>query len=188
MFKRLFIGTAAVLLAGAVFAQVYKWTDEDGQVHYSDRSHPGAELVQLPTSRSPSRTTSRRAPSSSRSTRAVSSSSTDGADDKAFAYETLIVASPAAEETLWNIESVLNVMLDVRPGLQAGHQVRVYFDGTARFVDGTSFQIEEVYRGVHNLQAEILDENGKMMIRSLPNRFYVQQNIRHRRRSAIQGP
>ena len=38
------------------------------------------------------------------------------------------------------------------------------------------FAFEEVYRGVHNVQAEVLDETGKLMIRSLPNRFYVQQN------------
>jgi hypothetical protein len=43
-------------------------------------------------------------------------------------------------------------------------------------VSGTSFQIEGVYRGVHNVQVEILDEAGKLMIRSLPNRFYVQVN------------
>jgi hypothetical protein len=43
-------------------------------------------------------------------------------------------------------------------------------------VNGSSFQIQDVYRGVHNLQAEVLDETGKLMGRSLPNRFYVQQN------------
>jgi hypothetical protein len=29
---------------------------------------------------------------------------------------------------------------------------------------------------VHNIQAEIIDSTGQMMTRSLPNRFYVQQN------------
>jgi hypothetical protein len=43
-------------------------------------------------------------------------------------------------------------------------------------VNGSSFQIQEVYRGVHNLQAEIVDETGKLMARSQPNRFYVKQN------------
>jgi hypothetical protein len=43
-------------------------------------------------------------------------------------------------------------------------------------VNRTSFQLDEVYRGVHNIQAEIVDESGTMMIRSMPNRFYVQQN------------
>jgi hypothetical protein len=60
--------------------------------------------------------------------------------------------------------------------LQPGHQVRIYFDGTPQIVAGTSFQLQDVYRGVHNLQAEVLDETGGMMIRSRANRFYVQQS------------
>ena len=40
---------------------------------------------------------------------------------------------------------------------------------------GTSFQLQEVWRGVHNLQAEVVDETGKMLIRTQTNRFYVQQ-------------
>ena len=51
--------------------------------------------------------------------------------------------------------------LSVEPGLQAGHRVRVYFDGEPRMVNGTTFQLEEVYRGIHNLQVEIVDETGK---------------------------
>jgi hypothetical protein len=90
-------------------------------------------------------------------------------------YDSLTVASPAAEETLWNIGGVLNVSLNLQPALQQGHQLRVYFDGTPQEVSGTQFQLQEVYRGAHNLQAEILDENGQLMIRSEPIRFYVQQ-------------
>jgi hypothetical protein len=44
-------------------------------------------------------------------------------------------------------------------------------------VSGTNFSIDEVYRGVHNLQVEVIDSAGKLMIRSQPNRFYVQQNL-----------
>ena len=50
------------------------------------------------------------------------------------------------------------------------------FDGDSQVVSGTSFQLQEVWRGEHRLQAEILDESGKMLIRSRLNRFYVQQN------------
>ena len=52
----------------------------------------------------------------------------------------------------------------------------MYFDGKAQIVPGTSFQLNEVWRGVHNVQAEIIDDTGKMLIRSRTNRFYVQQN------------
>ena len=174
MLKRLFFGIATILVASSVFGQAYTWVDEDGVVHYSDRPQPGAKEIQLPTTRASSQPTRRPAPSSSAA--AAARQPEPAEEEKPFSYESLTVASPAAEQTLWNIESVLNVTLDLRPGLQQGHRVRVFFDGEPQSVSGLSFQIEEVYRGVHNLQAEILDETGKLMIRSIPNRFYVQQN------------
>ena len=154
-----------------VAEEAYVWTDDDGVVHYSDRPVPGARRIELAdpnTGRSP-------AP---RQPDAASGDSADEAteDSGPFRYESLEVASPGAEETLWNIEGVLNVSLALNPGLQPGHQVRVYFDGNPQIVSGTSFTLEEVWRGVHNLQAEVIDANGKMLIRSVPNRFYVQQS------------
>ncbi len=158
-----------LLAATGVLAQAYTWTDEDGVVHYSDRPQPGAKEIVLPESNTV-RTRQVTRP-------AASDDAADAAEDAGpFRYETLEVSAPAPEETLWNIEGVLNVSLALSPALQPGHQVRVYFDGEARMVQGTSFQIDEVYRGVHNIQAEVVDETGKLMIRSLPNRFYVQQN------------
>ncbi len=158
-----------LLAATGVLAQAYTWTDEDGVVHYSDRPEPGAKEIVLPESNTV-RTRQIARPSTSADT------SDEAEDTGPFRYETLEVSAPAPEETLWNIEGVLNVSLALSPALQPGHQVRVYFDGEARMVQGTSFQIDEVYRGVHNIQAEVVDETGKLMIRSLPNRFYVQQN------------
>ncbi len=156
------------LLAGAATAsEVYRWVDQDGIVHYSDQPQPGAERIDLPEA-------------NSFSARATARSSTDDGGEETtkqpVGYQNLTISSPGAEETLWNIEGVLNVTLALSPALQPGHQVRVYFDGSPRMVSGTSFQIEEVWRGVHNIQAEIVDETGKLMIRSQPNRFYVQQN------------
>ena len=156
------------LLAGAATAsEVYRWVDEDGIVHYSDQPQPGAERVDLP------KTNSFTARSAARSRTDEGGAETP---KQPVGYQSLAVSSPGAEETLWNIEGVLNVTLAISPALQPGHQVRVYFDGSPRMVSGTSFQIEEVWRGVHNIQAEIVDETGKLMIRSQPNRFYVQQN------------
>jgi hypothetical protein len=157
-----------VLAAAAAFADTWTWTDEEGVVHYSDRPHPGATRIAIDepnTSVSPAPTRS--------------SSATDESGEEEtpgpFRYESFEVASPGPEETLWNIASVLNVSLALNPALQPGHQIRVYFDGTPQIVSSTSFQLEEVYRGVHNLQAEVLDETGSMMIRTRTNRFYVQQ-------------
>lgn len=165
-----------MLLAGLLAASLvaadgaYKWTDADGVIHYSDRPREGAEVVDL--SEYNRSTGARIAPRST----PTPAANQDQAAATPFRYESISIAAPGAEETLWNIGGVLNVSVALRPGLQSGHQVRVYFDGEPRMVTGSNFQIEEVFRGVHNIQAEVIDETGKMIIRSQPNRFYVQQN------------
>jgi hypothetical protein len=169
MDKRAFFLVFGLLAASAALAQAYRWVDDEGVVHYSDRPEPGAKQVVLPKSNT---TTIRRYESTSNPAAATDAPAETGP----FRYESLEFASPVAEETLWNIEGVLNVSLTLTPGLQPGHQVRLYFDGDAQPVmSGLSTQIDEVFRGVHNIQAEVIDETGTLMIRSRPNRFYVQQ-------------
>ena len=169
MLTRTIIAIIAVITAGAALAQAYRWVDENGVVHYSDRPMEGAELIVLPESTRPSR------PAPVFRDEPVEDAEA-GEPQAPFSYQTIEVVAPAPEETLWNIEGVLSVALSIEPALRPTDQVRVYFDGEMREVRGSSFQIQEVYRGVHNIQAEILDENGNLMGRSLPNRFYVQQN------------
>lgn len=164
------MGVALLLAASLALAQAYRWVDEDGVVHYSDQPHPGAEEVELESAPAVNMPAPRRAAGAG-----AAAPTTDDSQQPADGYDSLTVASPAAEETLWNIGGVLNVSLDLQPALQSGHQVRVFFDGTPQQVNGTRFQLQEVWRGAHNLQAEVLDENGQLMIRSEPIRFYVQQ-------------
>ncbi len=168
------IALLALLAASAAPAQVYRWVDADGVVHYSDTPQPGAEEMQLPESpaaapgsafeplQRPRRTSGDEAP-------------------QPFAYEALRVVAPAAEETLWNIEGRLTVRLDLQPSLRSGDQVRVYFDGRAIPTNGLQLELDEVWRGTHNLQAEVVDAQGQLLIRSEPIRFYVHQ-------TSIQNP
>lgn len=165
-----------LLASAAVFAEAYTWTDEEGVVHYSDRPMPGSKRIELQES-----ATNRSRPSAALASRDRDSNSSDTTtaeepETGPFRYESIEVSSPASEETLWNIGGELSVSVNLTPALKQGHQVRVYFDGTPQVVTGTSFQLQEVHRGVHNLQAEVIDETGKLMIRSRPSRFYVQQN------------
>ena len=165
------------ILAGMLAATLaladgaWKWTDEDGIVHYSDVPVDGAEQVNISEyTRATGARISSSAPAAEPATAAAPAAA-------AFRYESITISTPAPEETLWNIEGILNVSVSVSPGLQNGHRIRAYFDGQERMVSGTNFSIDEVYRGVHNLQVEVIDATGKLMIRSQPNRFYVQQNL-----------
>lgn len=169
--RSIFILLGLLVAVGAVAETYYKWTDDEGVIHYSDLPHPGAVAIELGDSnkRRPRPTSRRTATSQATADEAPAASISTG-------YNSLEFVSPTAEETLWNIEGTLSVSLQVIPALKPGHQVRVYFDGSPQMVSGPSFELQEVHRGVHNLQAEVIDETGKLMIRSRPNRFYVQQN------------
>ena len=172
METRPILALLGLLAATAVCADVWRWVDEDGVVHFSDTPVEGAEQIDVSESR---RTTGARVytPPPSPGGQAQQQQQPE---PEAFRYASFEIVSPGAEETLWNIEGTLSVSLALSPPLQTGHQVRVYFDGTPRMVNSTSFTIDEVWRGVHNIQAEVLDATGRLMIRTQPNRFYVQQN------------
>ena len=167
--RPVFILLCLVAAGTAAAQEAYRWVDEDGVVHYSDRPREGAEAIRLPEPNVA--TIPRRTPRSAQPDEADSE-----AGEPATGYTSIEIVSPKAEETLWNIEGVLSVSVALQPGLQPGHQVRAYFDGEMQPVSGTSFQLQEVWRGVHNLQVEVVDGTGKLMIRSRPSRFYVQQN------------
>ncbi len=161
-----------MLVAAMALADgAYKWVDEDGVVNFSDVPVEGAEVVNLSEYSRTTGASLTRARPADRDT-----SDNSAAPTPAFRYESISIAVPGAEETLWNIAGILNVTVRVSPPLQSGHQIRAYVDGEARTIGGTSFTIDEVYRGVHNLQVEVVDSTGKLMIRSQTNRFYVQQN------------
>ena len=166
--RSFFIFSCLLAAAAAGAQEAYRWVDEDGVVHYSDRPREGAEAIVLP---APNVATTRRVPRP-----AAAAAEEEQDEEPATGYTSINIVSPAAEETLWNIEGVLNVSVALQPALRPGHQVRAYFDGEMRPVSGTSFQLQEVWRGVHNLQVEVVDETGRVMIRTQPNRFYVQQN------------
>jgi hypothetical protein len=171
MVRRILIAILSLAAAGAVVADAYRWVDESGVVQYSDRPHPGAERIILSAS-----------PGQPPRPRAVSPVTTRAADPVAEAepettnYESIDIASPGPEETLWNIGGNLNVAVSLQPSLQEGDQMRVHIDGTPQTVSGTSFVLPEIYRGVHNIQVEVIDQAGQLRIRSATNRFYVQQN------------
>ena len=165
MDKRLALLLFGLFAGTAVFAQAYRWVDVEGVVHYSDRPEPGAEIIQLPEAN----VTSVR-----RFNRPNRNNTNEDEEPDTF-YTSLNVTSPAAEETLWNIEGVLTVSLQASPALRPGDTVRVYYDGQPVIVESLNFELGEVWRGAHNLQAEIVDPGGNLLIRSQPIRFYVQQ-------------
>lgn len=157
----------AILLAGAVSAAtMYKWVDEDGVVHFSDTPRPGAEEVQI----EEAQTFSAPAPTTTEPT-------AQEPESVRFEYRTVEIATPTEDETLWNIEGVLDVGIRLDPSLQQGHSLRLYLDGQAvdGAAQGTAFRVDEVWRGTHKVWVVVNDANGRQLQRSDTRTFHVQQ-------------
>lgn len=166
--------------AGTALAQAYRWTDENGVVHYSDRPTPGAEEFILPESTAPTRIIPPRGAADPVTGPVINPNPDEDEEEEPTGYENLTIISPAAEETLWNIAGNLTVQISLQPSLRRGHQIRVFFDGTPRLVGGTTFTLSDVFRGSHNLQVEVVDARGQIQIRTEPMQFYVQQTTINR--------
>ena len=164
----LWLALLLVISAGAAAEDVWRWVDQDGVIHFSDRPHPGAERVQIgpvqscpaPELPPPRETTS------------------DQPDAPASPYSRVEIASPAGGETLWNIGGELSVQVTVEPQLAGGHELRIYLDGNP--AEGVSqgpgqVTLGEVYRGEHTLRAAIFDAEGRELASSETITFYVQQ-------------
>jgi len=165
-----------MVCAGAAAAEMWRWVDERGVVHFSDRPHPGAERVDVKPAQS------FHTPPIAPSTRSRAEETTPQRDAQS-SYSRLVILSPSAGETLWNIGGELSVELALDPPLAAGHELQLFLDGQ-RVADtprGTQFTVSEVYRGEHRLRASIVDQGGRELVSSETVVFYVQQ-------ASIQSP
>jgi hypothetical protein len=158
-------------------APAWRWVDANGQVHYSDTPVPGATQVEL--SGAQTFGTAQRPPAAVRS----AGQSPANPAGRSESYRTFNIVSPKQQETLWNVGTVVNVQVQLDPPLKPSHLLDVYVDGQRRNLNtaGTELTLEDIYRGVHTIQAVVLDASGAEVIRSLATTFMVQQ-------SSVQNP
>lgn len=161
----LLIGFA--LTAGA--AEIWRWTDANGTVHYSDSPVPGAERVDVHVTRPA--TPAQPAPPPT-----YSSSATEPAPD-APRYTRCAIAQPANDSTLQFSEAV-NVSLAIEPALQDGHDVQVFLNGAA-YAEWPSASITHslgmLPRGSYTLAVRIVDSSGTVRCTGPVSNFHVRQ-------------
>jgi hypothetical protein len=167
-------------------APAWTWVDANGQVHYSDRPVPGAKQVDLPGAQgfgSAPRSQTPAAAATGSTNRQADAAAAEKPGPVAQRYRAFNVVSPKQQETLWNVGGVVNVQVELDPPLQPNHKLDVYLDGELKNLNstGTTLALDEVPRGIHSVQAVVLDQNGTEVVRSLATTFMVQQ-------TSIQNP
>jgi hypothetical protein len=131
---------------------VYKWTDAQGVVHFSDQPVPGAEKV-LTTS----------APGHAgilgQTAAAGSTAAAKPKGDKTLAAATVAISSPAPEQTFTGEQSV-PVALTVDGELKSSWTVVWTLNGAVvqgQSPTATSFTLTDLSRGVYTLEATVTD-------------------------------
>lgn len=154
------------LLTCAVSAQVFKWTDSQGVVHFSDTPHPGAQTIDN------IQTQSYSAPRPSKHSTVPAATKKNKKE-----YTKIAILQPQDQATIRNNQGYLVVSVEILPKLLRGHKVQIVFDGKAQGEpqDSLMFQLNGIYRGAHNVAVQIVDENGEVVKTSPSVVFYMQR-------------
>ena len=163
------LGWFAALAAG-VAAQatvVYKWTDPDGLVHFSDQPVPGAERIV--TSSGPGRLGTVVPPSTSGAPPAKAK------EAKGLQFAQFSITSPGKEETITGNQPV-NVHLALEPELTPTQTISWALNGqplTNQAPDATQFTLDDLPRGTYTLSATISDQSSGETKSAETVTFYV---------------
>lgn len=153
------------LFALPVFAEsVYVWTDAKGVMHFSDKASDSQNSVKTSIESNPGiQNTDSAQP-------APSSTGTSQSQSQVQAEYTVSISSPSAGATIRNGMGDVEVSIETSPALDnpTQYQLNVLLDGNSQTCDTTSMScsLTNVYRGAHTLQAQLLDQNGKILASS----------------------
>jgi hypothetical protein len=166
---RIALGLVAIFAGRAPVdaAVVYKWTDADGVVHFSDQSAPGAERILTSSGSSRSGT----APSAANT---IAASAKPKPPAAALTFSEFSIASPGHEETITGNQPV-NVHLAMEPELRPAQALTWTLNGSAlaNQANATQFTLEDLPRGTYTLIATVEDQPSGETKSSEPVTFYV---------------
>ena len=155
------------LLATPALAQIYKTTDADGNVVFTDQPPAGnasSESVELsPTNTTPPPPTiaPREAAPAPREIKTTPI--------------TVSISSPANETTIPMGGGIFDVVAAPSPGLSSGQTLQLLMDGAPQGPPQASniWKLENVFRGPHDLVVQLLASSGQVLASSEPVRVYV---------------
>jgi hypothetical protein len=169
--------TVLVLLISCLLplhaAKVYRWTDNNGNVVFSDKPREGAETIEV------------REPHTYKSVPTKQITPTEKPGKKAFSYTSFKIAKPGEKETLWHSGGNVSVMFQVEPALKIdkGHKIVFSLDGGAtKKTTSLNYLFTTIDRGTHTIQAQIKDSNNKPVSSTESVTFFL------KRHSVLLGP
>ncbi|WP_373001575.1 DUF4124 domain-containing protein [Marinobacter sp.] len=154
------------LLASPVSAEVYRNVDAHGNVTYSDEPSDGSETVEV----KPVTTITLPKPEAVQETEKL----LEEVQREGAAYESVSFSSPDDDQAFHSGSGDVQFEVRSTPGLQSGHKYEVTLDGqpVGQSTSG-SITVNNVFRGTHEAQVHIVDENGVQVKSGSPITFTV---------------
>ena len=166
---------AMLLCPSLVWATAsYRVVHPDGSVEFTDRPVDNAEAIAI----SPLQTYQAGDAGGGRATtsRGQGGAQADPTRSGAAAYTRVAITAPAEEETLFFSVTGMMVRVTTQPTPAKGDQIAIYLDGREVARGPTTvFGLSNVYRGTHQIEAEIRDRSDQAVIRSAPVIFFMSQ-------------
>ena len=163
-----FLVLLLVFVCATANSQIFRRIGPDGQVYFSDQPGPDAERVYV----TPAQTIS--LPSVPEQTKTVAAE-TQG--DATVAYTEFSITSPTSDQGVRANDGNVTVHLSLQPALQSDHMIVLNVDGedgeSANSSSGLMIELNNLSRGQHTVMATVIDEDGKVLIKTDPVTFQV---------------
>jgi hypothetical protein len=156
-----------ILALTAANAQVYRSTDEAGNTVYTDTpgSPDARELKLPPVNIVPAHPVTRLNVNEKRP------------DFDLEKYRLLEIVAPQNDATVFIRTANLPIEVKLLPPVKRtlGHRLQVLWDGQVLFEDQTSHVLDDANPGTHTVLAQVIDENGKILIESKPVNVHIRK-------------
>lgn len=161
------------LIATLAHATVYKWVDENGKVHFSDKPVKNAEVVEL----------KENTQNNIKLPEVTVLPSTQSAPEPEKVSYKIQITSPGEEESIRNNEGNITLIANIEPQLSSAHELALFMDGQQI---GTTqqhglFKLSNIDRGEHSFIVKVLSKSGKQLASTPPRKIFLH-------RTTINGP
>jgi len=164
-----------LFLAFAASADIYRWTDHEGNTAFGDNPPEGVDArpvhVQPPTT----------VPALPDAREILQRGQDSGETDTTTQpYERLRIASPGDDEAVRANNGNFTVSVEIAPELrrERGHRLRLMLDGSAHSTsESPRFALENIDRGTHRLSVQVVDNSDSVLQESVTVEFHL---LRHR--------
>ena len=163
-----------VFVCATANAQVFRRVGPDGQVYFSDRPGPDAEHIEVTPARA---VTLPAAPEATPAAEQEGDAAAEAETEISAAYSLFTITSPARDQAIRANDGNVTVHLMLQPGLRTGHTIALLIDGedgrNTSIAGDMSIELSNLSRGLHTIDAAVVDAGGNELIRTEPVSFNI---------------